>query len=523
MRLLKKAMLGVVITAVIGSAGVAHAENKVRWGLTADAASMDPQGRLAATEFIFLRQMYEGLTTTNSALEVLPALAESWENPEPTLWRFKLREGVKFHEGQDFTAEDVVFTIGRANAETSAFKVFGSAIDTVKAVDDHTVEIRTKAPDPLFLSNLASVFIMDSGWAKEHGIENAPNAKTPEKYYSDNAANGTGAYRLTERKTDVMSVLTRNKDWWGTGKSEFPGNVDVVEARPIGNSATRVASLLSGELDLVTEVPMADIARVEKDERFKVEAAPQLRVIFLGYNYLKDKLDSSNAEGNPFKELKVRQAINLALDADLIKDRIMRGQSAPTSILTPPGLAGYSADAAKRPAVDQEKAKALLAEAGYPEGFSVRLDCPNNRYVNDEAICQAAVSMLAKVGIKITLNALPKDQWSGLVTGKKSDFYMLGFGTPTNDSHFIAGHLLLGGPFHNGYANEKVAELMAQAGKEMDSDKRNETMAEVFAVARDDAAYAPLHYQMVTWGMGKQLDIPVDPNNLPDFRAAVMK
>jgi len=320
-----------------------------------------------------------------------------------------------------------------------------------------------------------------------------------------------------------MSELTRNKDWWGTGTPAFPGTVDVVEARPIGNSATRIASLLSGELDLVTEVPMADIARVEKDERFKVEAVPQLRVIFFGYNYLKDKLDSSDADGNPFRALKVRQAINLALDADLIKDRIMRGQSEPTSILSPPGLAGHSLEAAKRPAVDKEKAKALLAEAGYPEGFSVRLDCPNNRYVNDEPICQAAVSMLAKIGIKVTLNALPKDQWGGLVTGKKSDFYLLGFGTPTSDSHFIAGHLLIGGPFHTGYANKKVAELMDQAGKEMDSDKRNAMMAEVFAIARDDAAVAPLHYQMVTWGMDKQLDIPVDPNNLPDFRAAVMK
>ena len=161
---------------------------KAKYAGDCDALSMDPQGRLNATDFTFLRQMYEGLTTTNSALELLPALAESWENPEPTLWRFKLRQGVKFHEGQDFTAEDVVFTIGRARADTSAFKVFCATMDTVKAVDDYTVEIRTKAPDPLFLNNLASIFMMDSGWAKEHGIEKAPNAKTPEKYYSDNAA-----------------------------------------------------------------------------------------------------------------------------------------------------------------------------------------------------------------------------------------------------------------------------------------------------------------------------------------------
>jgi len=521
MKLFTKSLAVLTVIVTLGIASTVHAENKLRWAMTGDAVSLDPQGRLAAVEFIYFKSTYEGLTTANSALEILPALAESWENPEPTLWRFKLRKGVTFHEGQDFTAKDVLFTIERT--KNSSFKSFTATIDTVKAPDDYSIEIRTKVPDPLFLYNMSAVFIMDSGWAKEHGVEKAPDANNPEKYYTDTVVNGTGPFKVTERKSDVRTVLVRNKDWWGHDTKVGGGNVDVIEARPINNSATRVASLLSGELDLITEVPVPDISRVEKDERFKIGSIPQLRTIFLGYNYTKDKLDSSNVDKNPFRDLKVRQAINLAIDADLIKDRIMRGQSAPTSILTPPGLAGYSDELAKRMPVDHEKAKALLAEAGYPKGFSVRLDCPNNRYVNDEPICQAIVSMLAKVGIKVTLNALPKDQWGVLVTSKKTDFYMLGFGTATNDSHFIASYIFLDGPYNVGYSNDKVTALMASAAEEIDTEKRNDMMAEVFKIARDDAAIAPLHYQMVTWGMSKALDIPIEPGNVPEFRVAKMK
>lgn len=496
----------------------ATADTKLTWGLTADATSLDPQGRLGAVEFIFLRMGYEGLTSISNEQKVIPALAESWTNIDPTTWVFKLREGVQFHDGQDFTSEDVVFAIERTQGEKSGFKSFAANIASVTANGPHEVQIVTKTPDPLLLSNLASVFIMDSGWAAEHGVIDAPDAASPEPNYTDNVVNGTGPFKLTERKLDIGSTFVRNENWWGQGS--FPGNITEIDTRPIGKSSTRVASLLSGELDMAIDIPLADIARVESDSNLKTAATPQLRTIFLGFNTAADTLETTGLDTNPFRDVRVRQAVNLAIDADLIQSRIMRGISQPTSTLVPPTLAGHDAELEQRSS-DMEQAKALLAEAGYPEGFQVRLDCPNNRYLNDEAICQAVTSMLSKAGIKVTLNSLPRDKWGPLLTGKKTDFYLLGFGTPTNDSHFMAGHIFQRGPYHSGYQNDRVDELMAMAAEEIDQDKRNAQMREVFQIAKDEAAIAPIHYQVITWGMSNNIDLTVDPNNIPDFRYLV--
>lgn len=493
----------------------AHAETNLTWGLTADATSLDPQGRLGAVEFIFLRLGYEGLTTISNEQKVIPALAESWTNIDPSTWTFKLREGVKFHEGQDFTSEDVVFAIDRARGEKSGFKSFAANIASVTATGPYEVQIETKSPDPLLLSNLASIFIMDSDWAAEHDVTEAPDAANPKPNYTDNMLNGTGPFKLAERKLDISSTFVRNDDWWGN--DSFPGNLTKIETRPIGKSSTRVASLLSGELDLAINIPLADIGRVDSDAKLKTESTPQLRTIFLGFNTAADQLETTGVEGNPFRDVRVRQAVNLAVDADLIQSRIMRGISQPTGTLVPPSLAGFD-KALEFRSSDTEKAKALLAEAGFPDGFKIRLDCPNNRYLNDEAICQAVTSMLGKAGIKVTLNSLPRDKWGPLLTGKKSDFYLLGFGTPTNDSHFMAGHIFQRGPFHSGYQNDHVDELMELASKELDQEKRNNIMREVFQIAKDEVAIAPIHYQVITWGMANNIDLSVDPNNIPDFR-----
>jgi len=509
--------------AVATSAGVSAAGNDLRWGLTGDATSLDPQGRLGAVEFIFLRMSYEGLMTLNADQESVHALAQSHEVLADGTYRFSLRQGVKFHGGQDLTADDVIFSINRCNEPTSAFKSFTASIGSVTKVDEYTVDIKTNRPDPLFLNNLAQVFIMDSGWAEEHGVSAAPDSKNPAKYYSDSNMNGTGPFVMDARKTDVKTSFSRNTNWWGNTDSRFPGNVDSIEATPIGNAATRVATLLSGDLDLVTELPLPDIGRVEADDNLKVGSTEQFRTIFFGYNLLKDDLETASVDGNPFKDVRVRQAVTMAIDTTLIQKKIMRGISTPTSILAYPGTHGHTDALAAPSKADREGAKALLAAAGYPDGFGIRLDCPNNRYINDEAICQAAVSMLAKVGIKVTLNAMPKDQWMPLLIGKKSDFYLLGFGTPTGDSLFTFGHIFKGGPFQSGYANERVTELIGLAASELDTDKRRAQMEEISQITMDEAAVSPLHYQVITWGMSNRTSIPVDVSNIPDFRYAVMQ
>lgn len=509
--------------AIVTSAGVSAAGNDLRWGLTGDAISLDPQGRLASIEFIFLRMGYEGLMTLDANQQPIYALAQSHKVLDDGTYRFNLRKGVKFHGGQNFTADDVVFSFNRANEPTSAFKSFTSSIGTVTKVDDYTVDIKTNRPNPLLYNNIASVFIMDSGWAEEHGVSAAPDAKNPAQYYSNSNMNGTGPFVMVDRKPDVKTSFTRNTNWWGNSDDRFPGNIDSIEATPIGNSATRVATLLSGDLDLVTEVPLPDIDRVASDPNLKTDSTEQFRTIFLGYNLATDDLETASVDGNPFKDVRVRQAVDMAIDTPLIQKKIMRGISTPTSLLAYPGTDGYDANMAAPSKVDRAGAIALLAEAGYPEGFGIRLDCPNNRYINDEAICQAVTSMLAKVGIKVTLNAMPKDQWMPLLTGKKSDFYMLGFGTPTGDSLFTFGHIYKGGPFQSGYANARVTELIGMAGSELDPVKRKAQMKEISQITLDESAISPLHYQVITWGMSNRTSIPVDVNNIPDFRFAVMQ
>ncbi len=512
-------VLGVALAVVVNSADAA---NKFRFGLTGDAISLDPHRRLAAVEAIFLRMAYEGLTTMDKNQEPIPALAESWQHPEPNRWLFKLRKNVKFHGGETFDAEDVVFTLNRAGEKASGYKIFVRSFKSVKAIDSHNVEILTKRPDALLLNNLASVFIMDSEWSKKHGVEHALSPRNPKKVYSDSAMNGTGPFRLKSRKPDVKTEYVRNGNWWGW--NSFPGNLGAIVIRPIGNAATRVATLLAGDLDLLTEIPVQDIKQVKSDKRFTVKSTAHIRTIFLSFNTRAEELATSNVQGkNPFRDIKVRQAVNVAINSDLIKKKIMRNLSIPTATLVPPGLAGYSDKLAKRAETNSDLARKLLTSAGYPNGFSVRLDCPNNRYFNDEAICQAVVSMLARIGIKISLNALPKDQWAPLVIRKKSDFYLAGFGTPTNDSLFMASHIFRGGPFHGGYKNAKINQLLKSAAGEMNMSKRAGMLASVFEIAKNESAIAPIHYQVINWAVAKNVQINVDPNNIPDFRYIVVR
>ena len=513
---LKAATVGAALTA----SATAMAGNDLRWGMTGDAISLDPQGVLGAVEVIFLRNVYDGLMVLDGDNQPIYGLAKSHEVLADGTLRFNLREGVKFHGGEDFTADDVVFSITRTQGEKSAFKSMVAAVDKAVKVDDYTVDITMKRPDPLILNNLANTFIMDSGWAAEHGVEEAPGGSN-KGWHTENNMNGTGMLQLVDRQPTISSTFTRNQNFWGDAAGHYPSNIDKLITTTIGSASTRVATLLSGDLDLVTEVPLPDLGRVDSDSNLKIDGTAQLRTIFFGFNLTTDELAST--DGNPFADKEVRKAVSVALDRGLIKKKIMRGVSVPTTILAYPGTQGHTADLAAVEKGNPKKAKEMLAAAGYPDGFSVQLDCPNNRYVNDESICQAAVSMLAKAGIKVNLNALPKDQWMPLLLEDKSDFYMLGFGTPTNDSLFTFGHIYNQGPFQSGYANTEVTALIGEASVEADAAKRTVIMEKISQITKDDMAVVPVHYQMINWGMTNGLSIPVDFGNMPNFRYAVMQ
>lgn len=504
------------------AASPALAENVLRWTSQGDALTMDPHSQNEGPTIAMNGQIYESLVTRDAALVLQPELAESWEAGADG-WTFKLRQGVKFHDGADFTAEDVVFSFERANHEASDYKEQAKNVVGVEVIDDYTVKLLTDGPNPILPNQLTSIYMMDKGWSEANNVTAPQDFKAKEETYAVRNANGTGPFKLVSRAPDELTVLERNGAWWGEGM--FPGNIDKIEYRPITNAATRVAALLSGEVDFVLDPPLQDLKRIEGADGLGVKTVAQIRSIFFGMDQGIDKLRSSDAEGNPFKDARVREAMNLAIDKAAIQRVVMEGLSFPTGMITPPGVLGNTPDNDASYGFDPEKAKALLTEAGYPNGFSVQLDCPNNRYNNDEKICQAAVAMLAKVGVNVTLDAIPKAQHFPKIQKRESDFYMLGWGVPTLDSHYVFSYLVAGDGSWNatGYNNARVNEITTAITSEIDIPKRTAMINEAWEIIKADMPYVPIHHQVLAWGISDGFDIPIAADDAFRPRFAVKK
>ncbi|WP_347509456.1 ABC transporter substrate-binding protein [Phaeobacter sp. CAU 1743] len=504
------------------AASPALAENVLRWTSQGDALTMDPHSQNEGPTIAMNGQIYESLVTRDADLTLQPELAESWEAGSDG-WTFKLREGVKFHDGADFTAEDVVFSFERANHEASDYKEQAKNVTSVEVIDDYTVKLMTDGPNPILPNQLTSIYMMDKGWSEANNVTAPQDFKAKEETYAVRNANGTGPFSLVSRAPDELTVLERNAAWWGNDM--FPGNIDRIEYRPISNAATRVAALLSGEVDFVLDPPLQDLKRIEAADGLGVKTVAQIRSIFFGMDQGVDKLRSSDVDGNPFKDKRVREAFNLAIDKAAIQRVVMEGLSFPTGMITPPGVLGNTPDNDASYGFDPEKAKSLLTEAGYPDGFSIQLDCPNNRYNNDEKICQAAVAMLAKIGVKVNLDAIPKAQHFPKIQKRESDFYMLGWGVPTLDSHYVFSYLLDGEGSWNatGYDNARVNEITDAITTEIDIDKRTALIDEAWDLVKADIPYVPIHHQVLAWGISDKVDIAIAADDAFRPRFAVMK
>ena len=291
---------------------------------------------------------------------------------------------------------------------------------------------------------------------------------------------------------------------------------------PIANSATRVAALLSGELDFVLDTPLQDLPRIERTPGLKVKSVPQVRTIFLGLNMGLPELASSNIEGrNPFAEPKVREAMQRAIDADAIMKKVMRGKSAPAGTINPPGVDGWSEELDQRLPYDPDLARSLMAEAGYEDGFEVQLDCPNDRYINDEAICQAVVPMLAQIGVRVTLNSQPKSLHFPLIQNAQTDFYMLGWSSGTLDSHYTFSFLATDNRWNQtGFRDDRLEQLINDMAVETDGAKRDAMVEEAWTIVKQANIYLPLHHQVLVWTMRDSLDLPIQADNVPQFRYA---
>jgi peptide/nickel transport system substrate-binding protein len=518
--------IAAVLAATTMLAGVAQAET-IRWARSSDSLTMDPHSQNQGNTHTLAHHIYETLLGRDNDGNLTPRLATEWNLKEgdDTVWVFKLREGVKFHDGADFTAEDVVYSITRAKSEFSNMKQLHSTVESVTAVDDYTVEFQMAGPSLIYPNNLTNTFIMDKTWSEANDLDVVQDFASGATNYSVLNTNGTGPYTLVSREVDVKTVLAYNEGWWG----ETPAVTDI-EYIVISDAQTRISALLSGEVDIVQDVPPQDIERLASTEGFKVEVGPENRVIYFGYKFGEEPLKSSNiTDSNPFNNPLVREAMELALDRDAIKQVVMRGNSIPTGVATPPFVNGWTAELDAYPAPDVEKAKALMAEAGYPDGFSVTLDTPNNRYVNDEAISTAYVGMLGQIGINVTLASRPVAEHSPIILANESDFYLLGWGVPTFDSAYIFNDLVHSktdthGTYNVGlYSNPELDEKIISLGTESDEAVRNQTIAEIWEVVKADRVLLPVHNQVLAYAMRDGVTLPVQPENQPNMTTVVFE
>ncbi|MCB1511182.1 MAG: ABC transporter substrate-binding protein [Hyphomicrobiaceae bacterium] len=492
----------------------------LRIAIAGDLNLLDPHSLNETLTVGLLGNVMESLTRRNGDLKIEPGLATHWENLSPTHWRFHLRRKVRFHDGSPFTADDVVFSLERARGPNSQMKRRIPADAQIVKVDDFTVDVILKQPNPIMYYDWDNLFIMSKAWAIANRLETPHAATERVRTRAVLSANGTGPFRLLRHSPGRETVFERNYTWWG----ERTDNVEKVVLTTIRSAASRVAALLSGQVDVVIPVPLEEIKRISGSQKARVIAGSELRTIFLNLDSFRDELKYSNVKGrNPFKDSRVRRAIYQAIDIEAIRTQLMGGYSEPSALLISPSLFAL-ANKFKRHPFDRAKARELLREAGYPDGFSVVLDCPNNRYINDEAICDAIANMLAHVKIDVKVRAVTKARFFERVTRTRlydSSMNLLGWTPGTMDGLEIITNLAgcrdadgNGALFNlGGYCNPEVDKLAAQARTETDLKKRDDLIAKAFRIIHDEAGLIPLHQQPLAWGVAKGVELTLRRDN----------
>jgi peptide/nickel transport system substrate-binding protein len=519
---LKKSVVAAAILSVLATASLMAGAQTIRIANQGDALSLDPHSLNESLQLSVAANVYETLTGRNKDLSLAPLLATSWKQTSPNVWRFELRKGVQFHDGTPFTADDVVFSFARAKGDGSDMKATLSDIKEVRKVGDLAVEIETNGAFPILPDVISLTMIMSKKWCEENGAAKPVDKRKGIENTASFKANGTGPFRVRERQPDVRTVFTRNANYWG----KIEGNAQEIIFTPIANPATRVAALVSGQVDVMEPVPVQDIARITASPNARVITGPELRTIFLGMDQKRDELLYSSVKGkNPFKDKRVRQAFFQAIDIVGIQKTVMRGASRPTALLVGPGVNGWTAEQDKRLPFDVDAAKKLLADAGYPNGFEVTMNCPNDRYVNDGQICQSVASNLAKIGVKINLATETKGTYFPKILRRDTSFYLLGWTPTTYDAHNALSSLTAcpddkgTGQFNLGaYCNPKLDELTKKIQSESDKGKRDAMIKEAFTIHMDDVGHLPLHQQSLAWGVSKKVELTQLADNFMYFK-----
>jgi peptide/nickel transport system substrate-binding protein len=500
---------------------------KLRIASAFDPQTLDPHALalLYHTRVVF--QIYDSLVNRDENFRLEPGLALSWAQSGPTSWRFKLRPGVVFHDGTPMTGDDVVFSIERAITPPSqkSFQIKG--VTGAKKIDEQTVEIQLAAPDAVLPEKLTQLAIMSRAWAVKHGVERAQDFNAKQETFAIRNANGTGPFMLDRYEPDVRLVLKRHPKWWGWADKRS-GNVQEVSFLPIKSDATRIAALISGEIDAVLDPPLPDIERLKKSSSLSLIATADLGQQYLAFDQARDELEGSDVKGrNPFKDRRVRQAVYHAINMELIVQKVLRGQGVPTGAFLSPRVDGSPPELDKRLPYDPAKARALLAEAGYPNGFSVPLDCVNVAW--REAVCQAITAMLTQVGIRAQLRASPTNQFFPKLSQGTTPFAEYGW-TPNPDAWASLNGLFRTfdasgfGTFNAGrYSNPKLDVLIDNLRNEPDLTRRRAMVGTVLRLAAEELPYVPLYRRTLNWAMAKNVKLVQWPSDTSELRWATVK
>ncbi|MCD8340426.1 MAG: ABC transporter substrate-binding protein [Burkholderiales bacterium] len=522
MRFLSKLTYALLIVTA-GMSQLAFSAN-FNWASQGDITTFDPHSESESFKNMAVALVYEGLVRYDKDNKIEPALAESWE-VVPEGFLFKIREGVKFHEGQPLTPEDVVYSLKRAAfAQMSQFKPYAAGITDVVLQPDGRVLVKTSTLSPVILNQLTLLKIMNKDWSKEHKVLEPQDFAGQEESFTVNHANGTGPFKLKSREVDVKTVFERNKDWWD--EPNRVGNVDISNYTPIQSGATRTAALLSGQIDFVLDPAPQDIQRLKKTPNIKVMEMPELRTIMIMLDQFQDqspyiKVDGKPTDKNPFKDKRVRQALYQAVDIEALKKNVMRGASEPIGTIIASSVNGWSEKANQRLPYDLDNAKKLLAEAGYPNGFEFVLDTSNNRWVNDESIAKALAAMWAKIGLKVHVNAMPRSIYFPKIERFDTSASMMGW-TPATLDALIAIQPLVGTyDLQKGYglanpgrvSDPEIDKLIEKITIEPDAVKRNQYIEDALMLIKENVYVLPLHTQYLTWAMKKNIDIPQRADN----------
>jgi len=493
-----------------------------------DPQTMDPHAIALLYHTRVSVQIYEGLVNRDEQFRLEPSLALSWQATGPTTWRFKLRPGVLFHDGTPFTADDAVFSIERALAPPSQRSFQLKGVKGVRKVDDLTIEFQLEAPDAVLPEKIWPLAMMSKAWCIKHGVERAQDFNGKQETFAVRNANGTGPFMLERYEPDIRTVLKRNPRWWGQGGDKRNGNVDEVTLVAIRADATRLAALVSGEIDLVLDPPVQDVERLKREPAIKLLQVTDLGQQYLVFDVARDELADSDVKGrNPFKDLRVRRAVYHAINVELITQKVLRGLAAPTGAYLSPRVDGSPPELDKRLPYDPAKARALLAEAGYPSGFAVTLDCVNVPW--REAVCQAMTAMLTQVGIRATLRSSPTNQFFPKLSGATASFLEFGW-TPNPDAWASLNALFRTwdasglGTFNAGrYSNPKLDTLIDNMRVEPDLTRRRAMVGVALRIVNDELPFVPLYRRTLTWAMSKRVSLVQWPSDSPELRWANIK